>query len=70
MRREKEDLTEAQESALDILKEPAWDADGTRISENTARVLCRKGLIRWSDSGARYSITEKGESYLIWGAAQ
>ena len=54
------ELTEAQEGALQIIREPAYTADGTRIDDRTGKALWRKGLVTWSDAQQRYSLTEKG----------
>lgn len=53
-------LNEAQEAALQIIREPAYTADGTRIDDRTGRALWRAGLVMWSDGQQKYSLTDKG----------
>ncbi len=56
------ELTEAQEAALDIIKTPAYDADGTTIPDGTGYALCCRDMAVWD--GKAWQITDKGREYV------
>ena len=56
------DLTEVQEGALHLIREPGYNADGTTINDNTGYALRRRGLARWDNQAWR--ITDKGREYV------
>ena len=57
-----EELTVPQMSAIDIMRDPAYTADGTKIKDSVGKALMRRKLACW-DGGA-YRLTCEGSALL------
>jgi len=58
-------LTEAQEQAMHTMREPGYNADGTKISDNTGRALAKRNLAEWNAYENKWVLSAKGFDYVL-----